>query len=268
MAEVVELRVRFDGEIPGLRDHTLSLGAFLPALEVLLKAVRRNADAIAKGSSDYEGRRRFGMLGKIIDLELVSISDGCVNLGFQCRLRQVEGLSEKTANDIATLAVDRFLAAVETESSGRNSGSENVKRFLRSIPTGVTIQEYEGRIGDRVIRRVSFGEPVSRELPKEGFPRLVEFRGHVISTTFKPHPKVKIRDASGVTFTCKADRAVVDKAVQFRWEPIFGQLLLRPDWRRLLTIHVEGDVPPAPSQESRLERIHRDWGDALRRLAE
>lgn len=271
MGPTVELEIRFDGDTPGLAEHRLSLSHFMPALGKLLIAVRRMADVVARGDSAQERRRGYGSVGSAIDLQLATLQDGCVRTGFTIVLPMPDENARFDASRVAQEAVTRFVASIATEASGRSAASPSIRQFLNALPSGLRVQEYEARANGSVLGTAKLGPPanVGENRP---LPAVREFRGRIVGARFDPHHgRVRIKDLStGVTYTCRAVQELVDKAVELRRETVVGRILDNPgsEFKRLLAINSEGQVPPAPIPEARLLRIVEDWDQTLRKLAE
>lgn len=265
-SENVELEIRFDGTVTGLAQHRLSLAAFGPSLEHLLKAFRRAVDQVAL-SAESERAGKFGRHGQKFDLQLQSLADGCVRVAFHCVSEN--GADDTRAAAIAQQAVGRILENIEREAKGQQTGSRSVRRFLESLPSGLTSQSYEGRANGQVIKRVSLGPLTEIEQQKNAPPRILEIKGKVVSVSFETgKEQVRVRQFSDRVHICLASPDVVEKAVALRHQTVFVQILARYDTRRLLSIRGETEPPVNLSGEDRLNYTFQRWDGLLQRLAE
>jgi len=137
-----KLEIIFDGEVPGLSHHRLSLAHFGKSLPALIATIRRIATNFATNAADPaepRDRGRWTNIARQLDVEISGISRG--SAGFESVLSFTPPLGEppRLFNDIATAVAMEFLDSVESESKGilRNG---TVRNFLRTLPSGLTKQ--------------------------------------------------------------------------------------------------------------------------------
>jgi hypothetical protein len=269
MASPVEFTVRFDGEAPGLQRHRLSLAAFHVALGKLLSALRHKLQAIASGDPNRE-HGRLGSLGKNFDLQLKQISDGCVTLTFDWGPSDEASDENDTGTALAERTVQGFLQDVEEEWSSPEKKSPHVYGFLRSLPEGVKTQEYEAKVGDRVIGKLKLdGTEGKQAQARRQLPRTRDFHGRVEAIRFhSENGRVRIRTSTGELLICRATAEIIDAAVELRHHVVVGKILIRQDLVRLLTIRSEGTNPSKLTEQEKRDYLFRNWDGTLRRLAE
>ena len=267
MNETIEIRIRFDGETAGLREHRLSIAAFNQPLGLLLKAFRRAVDAVAdSGNIGQERSRRFGKHAEHFDLQLTSIADGCVQLGFTCVVGEANGSFPAIQ---AREAVDRVVNTIAREARGQSTGSPSIRRYLESLPPGVTSQKYQGLMNGQVIAQVELGSPTAIEKRRSSPPRVVTIRGRVTAVTFDTeYGQVRIRQLSGPLYRCRATSELVDQAVELRRTTVVAKLLVRHELTTLLSVYPESKPPVPLNPEERVQHIVQQWDGTLRRLAE
>jgi hypothetical protein len=271
----VELRISFDGTTPGLKEHRLSLVAFAKPLQHLVAAIRRTASAIvASGSEDPAYGSRGGKLAdpaKLIDLELVAIEKGSAAPYFVCTARSpglpqlaIRGLGTP-ANDLAEMSVDRFLRDIEAEGSGKRQ-SHSVRRFLKSIPEGVTSQRYVASSGGRMIREVRVAT-VNLAKALNPLPRLVQITGDVIGVGFEPGQSFVVLKSGTRSIKCTATTPQVEAALHLRADRITAAVL---EGERPVLLWIRGAEvsAPVPALGETIEHLHTDWANTLKVLAQ
>lgn len=267
--EPVEFRVRFDGTAPGLQQHVLSLAEFGEPLKKMLTALRRLADAaVSDGRRGHESGH-VGKFGRMLDLQLTAIKDGCVNLHFQAAT--VAGESGTIPPHLVERTARTFVEAVQYEWNVEALPRyPAVRAFLDSLPLGVSKQEYEATAGGRTIAKATLDRTAQQVEPaKPSIARTREVAGRITAIVFDAvKGRVTIRDMGGETFRCSADPDVIDVAARLYRGLVVGRVLFADDHRRLLTIRAEGKPPVVPAPSERQEHIFRKWDHTLRKLAE
>jgi len=271
MAPLVEFDLRFDGNAPGLSDHALSLSEFLEPLVLLMKAFKRAADSLSPehGASRPEGLRRYGKLGKGLDLKLVKIEDGCVRLKFACEYIGVEPQGDLNVAEYATERIVEQLAAFGKPDAIDVPVSNSIKRFINSIPPTVIVQEYEGRVNGRVLGKASIGKLERETVRTKVLPRIELITGTISSVTFDASKEqVKIKTEERDSIRCLANAALVDVAVSLRNEKIAAQILSRKDSNLLLRLTKVSEPFKVIGPNDRSAHLFHRWGTLLSRLAE
>src|SRR5258707_6883318 len=101
------LEIKYDGTVPGLDEHRLSLSAFGPSLNALLRALRRIATNMvgdALGSQDVSKGRLKGT-AKHIDIEIESITHGSSGVSGLVTLTPPPGAQMPLLSDLTDRAM-------------------------------------------------------------------------------------------------------------------------------------------------------------------
>lgn len=260
----VKLQIRWDGDVPGLSQHQLSLKHFGVALQELLNAVQITAAGLVAQAEDPDFGARGGrrpLAATLLDLRLTSITDGCVNLGFELGsevpfLPTMDDLPERTG-----LAL---LDAIESESQ-RRLRNWGVRRFLEKLPKALS-QQYQLTRGDVVLKDVRI---VSMDLPDgpTELSSIQEYLGQVAGVGFDPgRPKVVLK-SGGATYTFEATANQVEAALRLRSAEVCLKALKQGRRSRVLWIR-EADKPATLSFEESAKRALTEWSTLLERLAQ
>lgn len=261
------LTIRWDGKTPGLAEHRLSLVSWGDALRQLHVALRRTASSVlgdAKESGDYGakgGRLRRG--AEDFDVQLASLDAGCIKPTFVVGPPLVEGEDEQLAfpfPGFADRVLEVFLDHLDDERSGRLS-SPRVRSFLRAIPEGVNVQEYEGRMSDGTVRRVAFATPNLAVEPVEvDPPRVGRVSGRISAVGFvEGREFVELLVKGDETIRAAAKPDCVDKALALRRAEVEGMLVKRDGKHSLLWVRAKGEVREIRPLEERVRSLQRAW---------
>jgi hypothetical protein len=263
--EPTQLIVEFEGSVPGIADHRLSLHAFSKSLSCLLSALRRIASNIlvdVEGEESHGSRGgRYAKQAASLDLQIVT-RDGSLGV-----VHEIVFPSEPQLplfDDLGRATVRTFMDAIEDESQGRRRNGL-VFSYLKSLPPGLSMQRYLGVSGGIEIRSpVEISDVKFALIPPE-LPYLSEVTGRIIGLGFDD-PRFEIRFSTPEKMTCSTTRELVDRAIQLRDSTVTA-LILEPT-KRLLRL-TEG----VPSDSIRAENAVTDevmfekWAGLLERLA-
>ena len=159
----LDLRITFHGTARGLQTHSLSLVAFAHPLERLVTALQRTATALLKDRDD-QPLGPIATKARELDLQVTSLEHNCVSLTMQF-VGPSDALEPQDNEDLAQRAVSKLLSDIENEANGREV-SEAARRYVRSLPDGMTTQTYRlsrdgvtiaaswSTLGDRVSSRI------------------------------------------------------------------------------------------------------------------
>ena len=272
MSSPVEINIRFDGRTPGLTSHRLSIAAFHAALHKLLIALRQTADSVAQGRI----RQRSGKLGKKFDLQIATISDGCVNLKLQWGPTDTSELDESSSEfELARKSAKAFVDSLDNEWNSTESDNNAVRKFLRALPEGVEIQEYEAKAGTEVLSKTVLRtrgaiEPTSDW--RATVPRLREFRGRIDLIRFGQRGgkgRVRVRELpSNDLHNCGASEELIDLAAKLHKETVIVKVLMHQDFQELLIIRSYNEPESIPTAEERQKHLFERWKNTLDKLAE
>jgi hypothetical protein len=259
-----KLTIRWDGEAPGLGTHALSLAAWHDALGKLLAAVRRTASGMVKEAlDDPEYGAKGGRLAKRageIDLQLVAVRDGCVNIDFQCTIPPQPGQQDLFLEELPERALDRVLDDIEHEARGEPR-SAPVRKFLQAFPSGVTVQDYTLEVNGQVRKRVTVGETRLAAAPAQlvGLRRLI---GFIIAVGFEPgSPSITVKTPAGQV-RCQASEAQVELALGLRSREIVAMVVMA-DPARLVWLADKESPPVIPDGKARTETFSSRWAHTL-----
>ncbi len=264
---MIRLNIKWSGNVPGIAEHRLSVQHFGTPLRHLLMAVRRTANNILRQAylRKESDLGRLASEADLIDLQIAGVYESSLGVGSIVDVQMPPGQMPLMPEQLAGDALDRFLADMEKESNGvrRNNGA---RRFLLSLPPGLTSQEYRLYINDEERRVVTLGE-LSIPVSVDSLPFLLELTGDVIGVGFDPGRhvvRIKASDVSGSETTFQATAEQVNLALEYRDSPVRVLALSGMGTKRLLRIQRD-DEPRV-----RLDRddyVFKKWDPALAELA-
>ncbi len=258
--------VTWDGPVPGLAEHRISIDAFGESLTLLLGALRRIAsnmfrDAIEEGPAT---RGPFKKGTGFLDLEIFEIKQASSGFGALCVLHAPPGETSILVEDLTQRAGDALLSAIEQEAQGSPTEA-SVRKYLKSLPDGITGQRYDFQSNGRK-RSVVIGEMDLREASKP-LAYLVSITGFVVAAGFEPGTtSVTIKDERR-TLTLGATDEQTEAALRLRGERVVA-MAVSADRMRLLNLRRADEEPP-PLAETETERVlFGKWDNLLRKLAQ
>jgi hypothetical protein len=264
---MIELKITFDGEVPGIPEHRLSVASFGKPLRHLLMAVRRTSNNMLREATD----RRQTDVGRLageadqIDVQISVVGDGSTALTNVIAVQVPPGQISMWPEGLAEDAVNKVLNDIEKESRGTHRNSA-ARGYLRSLPPGLTRQDYYLVVDGEIKNEVHLG-PLNLPIEMNTLPYLIEVEGKVIGVGFepgRPFVRIKASDPSGSETTLFATREQVDSALELR-EGTVRALALVQDHKKLLRIQSRTE------QRVRLNTdtyIFEKWRNLLGRLAE
>ncbi|MBF6567981.1 MAG: hypothetical protein IVW54_03785 [Candidatus Binataceae bacterium] len=261
----IELKIKWDGTASGLAENRLSLSAFGASLPLLLGGLRRIASNIVRDAMD-EKQATTGRLAKAanqLDIEITDLVKG--STGFQSVV-SVNTPSGATFPlfDLAERAGYGLLEALDAEGHGIPKNLP-IRRFLASLPQGITEQAYSLYQNGSVLREVILRDAVLPEIPAE-VPYLVQYLGSVVGVGFPPgKAEVKIKAESGSTATLVATAEQVETALQLRQSDVIALGVVHDGSHRLLNLR---DAKEEPKPFVRESAIYGRWQGVLKRLAQ
>lgn len=271
MRHRTELHILWDGDVPGLNEHRLSMAAFAKPLQTLLQAARRVASNIVTEALDQSevGARggKYADAAKELDLELTVVEKGCARPHFVCTARPPPGTTGHLFDDLSAQTVNTLLDFIEDERKG-TLRSGVVRKFLGSLPAGLTRQRYAHVQDGKEVRVIEFGQAALGELPSE-VPYLTEVEGHLASATFEPRPEIRLKDdeRGNTALQCAVTPEDLERAIALRHEPVRAMVLVSEKGNRLLWLRGRDEAPPVMTPEQRSAHIMTRWDEVLQRLA-
>lgn len=260
-----ELKIRWDGDAPGLAEHRLSLGQFGNALASLVQALRRIATQMigtAQGENPKSGR--FANLARQIDIQIEQIEGNSTGFNAIVSFEPPPEMLPLFA-DLPGRATAELLDFIERESKGQPSHWA-VRNYLSALPRGVRRQVYDFK-ENGFTKHVEFGDIHLAEIPGE-LPSLREHEGVVVGVGFEPgKSEVRIKGDSS-TYPLEATNEQVETALMMRKEKV--RILGVNDGKRtrLLSI-VDANKPRFEISDAAVEEhIFKRWNAVLARLAQ
>ena len=266
------IKIVWDGDTPGLKEHRLSLAEFSPALKRMLDAMRRIASGIVTQAQEVgdPGSRggRLANLAKQIDLEITGVEEGSLSLVMACVLRLAPMQNAELLDRLADQTCTEFVSAIEQETTGQlRNGS--VRKFLRALPAGITTQSYSVRRSDGVEKTVTVGQMALATLPAEA-PTLQEVTASIVGAGFEPgRLEVRLQDSeSKRQLTCAATAGLVNTALELRAKPVRALVVHSAGKLRLLRLRLHDAAPLDLTTEKQDELLWQRWDEVLRRFAQ
>ena len=267
---MTKLRVNYEGTTPGLENHRLSVSHFGEPLNKLVVALRRIASNMISQATGEEAGAAGGRLAKkaqAIDVEIAAIEPGSVGLALVVVARLVGGQGELFDN-LPDRACAEFVSAVENEAQGKTH-SAMVRKYLESLPTGLTTQRYELMRSDGTCIKAFIENVEIANIAAES-PSLDEIEGSIIGVGFEPGRwEVRIMDSlARHPVNCLANSKLVEDAIALRSKRIRVLTVSNGARVRLLRLQ-DADAPTIElSEAQRQELVFGRWDDLMRRLAD
>lgn len=255
------LHIKYDGDVAGLAEHRLSLGAFGEALPRLVSAVRRcvsnrlveteDADHGTKGGA-------FAKLAKAVDVQIAELREGSLELTLEVDV--LEGQLDMLAIEGG---LTDFVDAIRTESvSPQPKGV--ARGYLQALPSGLQTHTYRAAYNDRVYASATAGAPAAAPDDRDGVgPLLVDIDATVRGVDFDK-PSVRLQTDVGKV-KLSATPALVEQAIALRDQTVHVRYL--PRAKRLLALRPAGAERTRPDFEDAADAVFDRWDEVLRRLA-
>lgn len=258
-----ELKIKWEGGAPGVTDRRLSVGAFGEALNHLLSALRRIATNLVGDAVDDKSVGRFSAAARQLDIEIFDLVKDSTGFDSVVTIKATPGVNFELFNDLPEVATSHLLDAIDAERQGILRHS-SVRRYLQSLPSGITRQTYQLHQNGRVVKEYSFGSMDIAAVP-EDVPYLVGFHGRIIGVGFEPGKlEVKIKtDSSTVLFS--ATHKQVEYALKVRDTDVHATAVVNNGSPRLLILR-EASTPLYRSERN--SGVYERWDGLLRRLAQ
>ncbi|HZU44493.1 MAG TPA: hypothetical protein VE994_17590 [Terriglobales bacterium] len=261
-----EIRIRWDGDVPGLAEHRVSLTYFGEALALLVAALRRIATQIVSAAANADNPKsgRLTNVARQLDIQIESIQgnsggfDGIVTFEPPPDVLPLFG-------DLPARATIELLDSIERESKGQPSNWA-VRKYLSALPTGVRKQTYDFHDNGAVKKHVEIGDVQFAAIPAD-LPSLREYEGDIVGVGFEPgRPEVRIK--TGVsTPNLDATSEQVEEALHMRKEKV--RVLGVNDGKRTRLLAVAEIHEPRfeRTDEAVEEHIFKRWSGVFSRLA-
>lgn len=263
-----EIKIRWDGDIPGVDKHRLSIGAFGQAMSELLIALRRIATQMVSTAVDPErpSTGRFANLARGIDIEIKQIEGG--SAGFDGVVTFMQPPDELPLfADLPQRASFELLDAIDRESKGYPSNWA-VRKYLSLLPPGLHRHVYEIYDDDAKTpsKRIEVGDVLLPQVPEE-FPFIREVTGNVVGVGFEPaRSEIRIKGEGPVT-SFDAEPEQVERALEMRHDTVRSLGVYANKHTRLLRLNKASEPRFEVTQEMIEEHIFKRWSGVFARLA-
>jgi hypothetical protein len=265
----VELRIVWDGDVPGVAEHRLSIAAFGEALNLLLAAYRRIASNMFGAAEEYAVTGRLHNLTHLLDVEIAAIEGTSTGIVAYATFHQ-EALAQIPffVTDIPERAAAELVESIEEEGNGRPRNA-TVRKFLAALPRGLAHQRYEVRNGGGPLHApVVLGEMHLPAPSLVDLPYLFEFAGDVIGVGFEPgKSEVRVRTVNNEHWQFSASTALVERALALRHGEVRGMGVRRKE-ARLLRLDAVDAKPFTLTVELAERHVFSRWDELLTRLAQ
>lgn len=261
-----EIKIRWDGDVPGMVAHRLSLAAFGEPLTHLLAALRRIATQMVSTAVEPERPQigRFASIARQLDIEITQIEGN--STGFNGLVSFYQPPDELPLfADLPERAVTELLESIERESRGQASNWA-VRKYLSALPPTVHRQTYELRENGTTKKRVEIGDVKLMEVPEE-FPSFREVTGSIIGVGFDPgRSEVRIKGET-LTSNFDASNEQVEAALTIRKDTARSFGVHDGKRTRLLRIGKASEPRFHVTPEAIEEHIFKRWDGVFARLA-
>ena len=260
----VTLEILWDGPVPGLSEHRVSLSAFGSALKALLQALQATANALLRDAYGTESEL------PLLDVQIAAVEDGCARLQAAI-VPTVEPSGQARIPlipDIETKALERFVAAVESEARNQPV-NEAVRAYLRALPTDVTRQRYVATSRTGIVLCETEIAHMDLNTPPRQVPSVARYTGSVVGVGFEPgRPLVRIKPDNHRILDCEANDAQVEYACNdLRGRRVEALVMTRPPRKtprhKLIWLRDATAEPEPMDAEERMRYLGRRWHGTL-----
>jgi hypothetical protein len=261
----VELKIKWEGDAPGVQEGRLSLAGFGQSLRILLAALRRIATNLVRDAIDQRESTvgRFTNAARQLDIEITELVKGSSGFDSIITLKTPLGENLPLFSDLPEIAGVQLLDALDSESHGvaRNAP---VRAFLKALPLGLARQTYQLHRNGTVLKETIVGELQLPDFAAD-LPYLASYKGSVIGVGFEPGRfEVRIRTRTGpIVLLATAEQ--VEMALKLRRAEIIARAVVENARNRLLFIQ-PSDLPL--NRSTRESAIYDRWRVLLSRLAQ
>jgi hypothetical protein len=266
-----ELDIHYEGDVPGIEAHRLSVGAFGQPLFALLTALRRIATQMVSSAIEGESPKtgRFADPARNLDIEIVEINGNSLGLStvvsFQTPPQPPQAELPIWA-DLPERAGIELLSAIERESRGQLTNTA-VRKYLSSLPVGIKRQEYNLQSNGTPIRRIEIGDVKLTEMPND-LPFLRHATGNIVGVGFEPaRSEIRIKPDIGAITSATATEQEVDRALEMRHEKIRTLTVHTTKGTRLISLKKATDPSYKFDPERARKRIFSRWDKVLMALS-
>lgn len=266
-----KLNIVWDGNVKGLAEHRVSVSAFGSSINILTQVLRRIASDIVKNAipnSERSLQGNYASQAKNIDIEIETIEVGSAGLGAFVTFTPPVPFQLSMMGDLDQRAALEFVDSVEKESKGIWQ-DKGVRKFLLSLPSGLTKQKYSvsDESGKLLREPVEITSLHLAEMPKSA-PVLCRHYGNIIAIGFEPgRTEIKLKRTDGRVVSLGATKEQVMTAWSLRDSNVKVLSVLTGIHRLLKLEEAEAkDFETTPEKVK--THIFGRWDELLRRLAQ
>jgi hypothetical protein len=265
-----ELKIHYEGDVPGIAEHRLSVSAFGEPLSQLLSTLRRIATQMVRMAVEGERPKvgRFADLGRSLDIEITHINGNSLGIESVISFRppiQPQAMLPYWDNLPERAGVE-LLDAIERECRGELANA-GIRSYLAMLPPGITRQEYNFHANGRPIKEVRVGAIKLTSMPSE-LPYLQELTGNIVGVGFDPgRSEVRVKPEGGNVANISATNEEVDRAIDVRHEKVRTLAIHTSKGMRLISLKRASEPRAAFDPETARRQIDERWREVLRELA-
>lgn len=258
-----EIKIRWEGSAPGLADKRLSLSAFGTPLTSFLAALRRIAASMVGDAFEERSVGRLPDIARQLDIEIKEVVKGSAGFSGVITLNPPIGVTPSLLfSDLPERAAKELFESIDSERRGmpRNSA---VRKYLQSLPPGITKQTYSLYNDETIIKEVVFAETELLALPKS-LPFLCRYVGRIVGLGFEPgKTEVRIQsDSHNLRLSATSEQ--VEHALHLRTVDVEVTAVSSEAGQRLLIIRDRTIPLEIPTRDV---AIYEKWNELLTRLA-
>ena len=263
MITQTQLEIIWDGPIPSLNEHRVSLSLFGPALNNMLTAVRRIASNMVSSALEPAETGRFAKEAHQIDVEIDAVVGSSGGVAAVLTFQSPD-LQQPLFNQLTEAVGTEFLESVISESQGFIKNSA-VRNYLHSLPPALTSQRYHLHDNGRTIKTVQIGAMNLARLELD-LPELKQIVGRIIGVSFSPAPhEVRVTETQSARITTASSSArQVEQALELRELEVRATVLSSPVGDRLLSLE-DASLPKSRADAGYF--LFKKWEKALKELA-
>ncbi|GEM_PF-4314059 len=256
-----ELKIKFNGDVPGLSEGVLSIRQFGQALQELEKIVRDEVSHLSN-----KGTRTS--IKALSDLQITSLEHGCTTIGLSPVITGVPSLEQQPFGHEA-LILDAIVNVSKNIKRGFEGGNVSVRysKYLGLLPKGLESHEYTVLKDNQEIFHSLLG---AIALFNDAVHNRVSLRvsGVVAAIDFEKNKLTIISDMTGNRVSGVAEDALIEKALAIKSEKVSAFMMRVPGTKSMKVLWIKKlDDFQVKSPELRLKHIKSKWGNLLEVLS-
>lgn len=266
----IELRIVWEGAVPGLAEKRVSVAAFGEPIKLLLAAYKRIASNMISNAANYKEGGRLKHLAEFLDLEIVELEKSSSGLHFMATINLPPGeMMPLFLSEIEERASRELLDSIRDESRAQPRNA-SVRTYLRKLPVGLKTQKYILTNGSGPYE-VQINNLELVDAPILTMPFLRPFVGAIVGVGFAPgNSEVRIKTEDEI-LRLTAKPTHVERAIELRGQTVEGLAVMPGQSHkqsRLLRLNGLDRQPFHLNPELETEYVFKRWDGLLRRLAE